>query len=183
MNDIPDLGLHDAVLFDLDGVLTPTAEVHRAAWRELFAPTSRAAARHPTRRATTSSTLTAASATTASRRSSPPGVELAEGAPDDPPEAETVCGLGNRKNAVFQQVLDEEGVAPFAGAVALVDALIAAGVTVAVVSGSRNARTVLAAAGLTARFPLVVGGIEAAELSLASKPAPDAFLHAAAVLG
>lgn len=184
VNDIPDLGLHDAVLFDLDGVLTPTAEVHRAAWRELFAPylASRGAAPYQEsdyfEHLDGRQRYDGVAALLASR-----GLSLPRGAPDDPPEAETVCGLGNRKNAVFQQVLDEEGVAPFAGAVALVDALIAAGVTVAVVSGSRNARTVLAAAGLTARFPLVVGGIEAAELSLASKPAPDAFLHAAAVLG
>lgn len=184
MIDIPDLGLYDAVLFDLDGVLTPTAEVHRAAWRELFAPYLATRGAAPYQESDYFEHLDGrqrydgVAALLASR-----GLSLSRGTPEDPPEAETVCGLGNRKNTVFQRVLDEEGVAPFAGAVALVDALCAAGVTVAVVSGSRNARTVLAAAGLAERFPLVVGGIEAAELSLASKPAPDAFLHAAEVLG
>lgn len=180
----------DAVLFDLDGVVTPTAEVHMHAWSAMF-----------------TSFLTARSA--ADGVAYPPyteqdyfayvdgkprydgvrsfvdsrGIALPEGTPDDPPTAETVCGLGNRKNEAFNQILSSEGVAPYPGSVRLIDDLQRRGIPLAVVSSSRNAPAVLAAAGLADAFAFVMHGGLAAELGLPGKPAPDTFSHAAEVLG
>ncbi len=174
----------DAVLFDLDGVLTPTALVHMHAWARLFEPFLAAHGARPyveqdyfahidgkPRYEGVRSLL-------ASR-----GIELPYGDPTDAPEADTVCGLGNRKNAVFTAVLETEGVAPYPGSVRLVDALLAAGVQVAVVSSSRNAQPVLAAAGLSDRFGLVVDGLVAAAQGLAGKPDPATYRYAADQLG
>ncbi|GAB3921390.1 haloacid dehalogenase [Microlunatus endophyticus] len=175
------LDTYEAVLFDLDGVLTPTAEVHMRAWERMF------------------------NAYLDSRGGQPPyteqdyfdyvdgkprydgvrsflasrGIELPEGTPDDPPDVETVSGLGNRKNVEFSRVLETDGVQAFPGSIRLVDHLEKAGVKVAVVSSSRNARAVLAAAGILDRFPVIVDGNVAAERHLAGKPAPDTFLAAA----
>ena len=174
----------DAVLFDLDGVLTPTAVVHMHAWARLFTPVLAAHGVAPYTDADYFAFIDGkprydgVHSLLASR-----GIELPWGDPSDAPEAETVCGLGNRKNAVFTEVLRTEGVTPYPGSVALVDALIAAGVAVAVVSSSRNAVPVLAAAGLTDRFGVVVDGLVAAARALPGKPAPDTYLDAAAQLG
>src|SRR5690606_16034545 len=111
------------------------------------------------------------------------GLELPWGDPTDPPEADTVCGLGNRKDAVFKRVLREEGVAAYPGSLALLEGLAAHGTRVAVVSSSRNAGTVLEAARLAGRFPVVVDGLSAAAESLASKPHPATYLRAAELLG
>lgn len=181
---LPDLSRYDAVLFDLDGVLTPTADVHREAWRTLFEAYFRERGVAPYTERDYYEHLDGlqrydgVAKILASR-----AIELPWGDPDDPPYEESVCGLGNRKNRAFAQVLEREGVTPFPGAVLLLDALGAAGVPVAVVSGSRNAPAVLASAGLSARFGIVVDGVVAAEIGLPSKPSPAAFLHAAAALG
>jgi HAD superfamily hydrolase (TIGR01509 family) len=106
-------------------------------------------------------------------------IVLPEGSGDDPPEAETVCGLGNRKNAVFSALLETDGVQPYPGSVRLLDRLRKRGVPLAVVSSSRNAPAVLAAAGLTDRFEVVVDGAVAAGDGLSGKPAPDTFVAAA----
>src|SRR5690606_35303128 len=103
--------------------------------------------------------------------------------PSDPPEAQTVCGLGNRKDATFTALLAQEGVRPYPGSVAFLDAAQAAGLAVAVVSSSKNARPVLAAAGLADRFSVVVDGVVAAQESLPGKPEPATFLRAAQDLG
>lgn len=174
----------DAVLFDLDGVLTPTALVHMHAWARLFEPFLAARGARPYVEADYYAHIDGkprydgVRSLLASR-----GIELPDGDPTDAPEADTVCGLGNRKNAVFTSVLESEGVAPYPGSVLLVDALIAAGVQVAVVSSSRNARPVLAAAGLADRFPLVVDGLVAAAQGLAGKPDPATYAYAAEQLG
>ncbi|UYG18225.1 HAD-IA family hydrolase [Brachybacterium huguangmaarense] len=110
------------------------------------------------------------------------GIELPEGSPDDPADAETVCGLGNRKNELVLTMIREEGVAPYPGTVAYLDAL-APDALLAVVSSSRNAEEVLRGAGLRDRFPVVVDGTVAAGLALPGKPAPDTYLHAARELG
>lgn len=110
-------------------------------------------------------------------------ISLPLGDPGDPPEAETVCGLGNRKNVSFAHVLETEGVRPYPGSVLLLDYLATAGVAVAVVSSSKNAEAVLTAAGLRDRFEVVVDGNLATSLGLPGKPAPDTYAHAAAALG
>src|SRR5690606_4421172 len=106
-------------------------------------------------------------------------IEVPWGDPGDPPDADTVCGIGNRKNVVFARVLAQTGVRPYPGSVALLDVLTVAGTPVGVVSSSKNARPVLRAAGILYRFPVVVDGVVAEELHLASKPAPDVFLEGA----
>jgi beta-phosphoglucomutase family hydrolase len=174
----------DAVLFDLDGVLTPTAVVHMHAWARLFAPLLDERGAAPYSDADYFAHIDGrprydgVASLLASR-----GIELPWGEPADSPDAATVCGLGNRKNAVFTQVLETEGVTPYPGSVRLVDALIADGRAVAVVSSSRNAVPVLAAAGLADRFEVVVDGLVAAERGLPGKPAPDTYLDAARQLG
>ncbi|MGC3992582.1 MAG: beta-phosphoglucomutase family hydrolase [Propionicimonas sp.] len=175
----------DAALFDLDGVLTPTAEVHMRAWSRMFnafLPT------HGDQRPYTDADYFAhvdgkprydgVRDLLASR-----GIELPLGDPSDPPEAETVCGLGNRKNAEFAAVLATEGVRPYPGSVRLLDYLTGVGVQVAVVSSSANAQDVLVAAGLRDRFEVVVDGLLARRESIAGKPAPDTYLRAAEALG
>jgi beta-phosphoglucomutase family hydrolase len=173
-----------AVLFDLDGVLTPTAEVHMRAWERMFSGflASRSAAAYTDTdyfaHIDGRPRLDGVRAMLASR-----GIVLPEGTPGDDPALETVAGLGNRKNAAFTAELAERGVAPYPGSVRFLDAVVAAGLGVAVVSSSRNADAVLRAAGLRDRFAVVVDGQAAAAAGLAGKPAPDTYLHAAALLG
>lgn len=167
----------DAVLFDLDGVLTPTAEIHERAWAELFAPwgfTTVDYLAYVDGRPRYDGVRTFL----ASR-----GVELPWGDPTDPPGDTTVCALGNRKNEMFNTVLARDGIAAYAGSLAVLDLLEAAHVPAAVVSSSRNARAVLAAARLTERFPVVVDGLTAAAEGIAGKPHPAMFLRAAELLG
>ncbi len=176
---------YQGVLFDLDGVITPTAEVHMRAWSKMFNTflTTRGMAEPYTdqdyfeyvdgkpRYDGVRSFLTSR------------GIQLPEGLPDDPPTAETVCGLGNRKNEVFGQVLREEGVTAYPGSVRLLESLRERGMKMAIVSSSRNAPDVLDAAGVTGFFDTVVHGGVAAEKGLAGKPAPDTFWEAADELG
>jgi beta-phosphoglucomutase family hydrolase len=176
---------YDAALFDLDGVLTPTAEVHMQAWRQLFTD-------FLTKRGINQPYLDSdyfdyidgkprydgVRALLASR-----GIQLADGDPGDSPDAETVCGLGNRKNEFFAAVLREKGVQPYAGSVQLLDHLAERGTKVAVVTSSRNATAVLEAADLGPRFDVVVDGNVAAEKGLRGKPSPDTFVAAAEELG
>jgi beta-phosphoglucomutase family hydrolase len=180
-----DLTPYDAVLFDLDGVITPTAELHMRAWAEMF--NGFLEAHGVSARYTDDDYFTyvdgkprydGVRSFLLSRE-----IHLPEGDPADEPGAETVCGLGNRKNDVFNAVLERDGIAPYPGSVQLVDALEARGIGMAIVSSSKNARTVLAAAELTERFPVIVDGVVAAARALPGKPRPDTFLLAAAELG
>ncbi len=111
------------------------------------------------------------------------GIELPEGTSDDPAEALTVRGLGNRKNDAFLETLHRDGIAPYPGSVRLLDWLEQRGTRYAVVSSSRNAVQVLQAAGLADRIPVVVDGLVAAAEGLAGKPAPDTYQYAARLLG
>ncbi len=181
---------YDAVLFDLDGVVTPTAEVHMHAWAAMFNAflDERSAAdgvTHPPYTDQDYFSYVDGKPRYDGVRSflAARGITLPEGTPDDPPTAETVAGLGNRKNDAFNRILASDGVTPYPGSVALIDLLHERGKPLAVVSSSRNAPAVLDAAGLTDRFAFVMHGGLAAELGLPGKPAPDTFSHAAEVLG
>ncbi|ROP77456.1 HAD superfamily hydrolase (TIGR01509 family)/beta-phosphoglucomutase family hydrolase [Frigoribacterium sp. PhB107] len=182
--DASRLGELGALLFDLDGVLTPTAEVHMRAWSRLFNDWFDAHGLAPFTDADYFEHVDGrprydgVRAMLASR-----GVELPEGTDDDSADAETVRGLGNRKNAVFAAELDENGVEPYPGSVEFLDRAIALGVKVAVVSSSRNAVPVLVAAGLRDRFDVIVDGAVAAAENIAGKPAPDTYLEGARRLG
>ncbi len=175
----------DTALFDLDGVLTPTADVHMRAWEQMF--TELLAARGVSEPYSDHDYFAyidgkprydGVRSFLASR-----DISLPEGDSGDDPGTETVCGLGNRKNAVFSAVLREEGVRPYPGSVVLLDALAARGTKMAVVSSSRNAPAVLEAAGLSDRFTVVVDGTVATRHGLAGKPSPETFVHAAELLG
>ncbi len=184
-DQLPDLTAFDAVLFDLDGVLTPTASVHMHAWQTMFerlfddwgiAPeyTERDYFEYLDGK----KRYDGVASLLRSR-----DVEVRWGDPSDDPSADTVCGIGNRKNLVFEQVLRQDGIAPYPGSVALLDLLEAAGTPVAVVSSSKNAREVLTVAGLLDRFPVIMDGVIAERDHLPSKPAPDVFVEAAKMLG
>jgi beta-phosphoglucomutase family hydrolase len=176
---------YSAALFDLDGVLTPTAEIHQKAWSEMF---NALLAEYPGVRPYTDEDYfqfvdgkpryDGVRSLLADR-----GIAVPEGSPEDSPDARTVCGLGNRKNEVFVQVLARDGIGPYQGSQHLVDALAARRVEMAVVSSSRNAEAVLRASGLLSRFDVVVDGLLAAEEGLAGKPAPDTYLRGAELLG
>jgi beta-phosphoglucomutase family hydrolase len=176
---------YDAALFDLDGVLTPTAEVHMRAWRRLFTDfLIKRGIDQPYLESDYFSYIDGkprcdgVRAFLASR-----GIQLAEGDPNDSPTAETVCGLGNRKNEFFGEVLREEGVQPYPGSVKLLDHLVQRGTKVAVVTSSKNATAVLEAADLRPRFGVIVDGNVAAEKGFRGKPSPDTFVAAAEQLG
>ena len=111
------------------------------------------------------------------------GIELPWGDPDDPPDADTVCGLGNRKNDAFGQVLARDGVQAYPGSLELMDTLGARGTRMAIVSSSANAPDVLRAAGILDRFDTVVDGAVARRRHLRGKPEPDTFADAADELG
>jgi len=174
----------DAVLFDLDGVITPTAEVHMHAWAELFGPFLEAHGAAPYTDGDYFAHIDGkpryegVAALLEDR-----GIDLPPGEPSDGPDLETVCGLGNRKNALFGEVLRRDGVAPYPGSVDLLDALDRRGTALALVSSSANAPEVLRAAGLVHRFRTVVDGAVARENRLPGKPRPDTYQFAAASLG
>jgi beta-phosphoglucomutase family hydrolase len=187
------LGLPDnivACLFDLDGVLTQTAKVHEAAWKEMFD-----AYLHD-RTASTGDPFRAFESADYDRyvdgkprfdgvRSflESRGIHLPEGSHDDAPGAETIGGLGNRKNQLVLALIHDNGVQPYEGSVRYVHAVIEAGLKRAVVSSSANCRDVLAAAGLAGLFDTIIDGYVAEQRHLRGKPAPDTFLEAAKDLG
>ena len=178
----------DAVLFDLDGVLTTTRTVHAAAWKRAFDEfLSRWDAEHGTTTPFFDTGPDYASyvdgmprqegvrAFLASR-----GIRLpAEGTPDSPADEESIWGLGNRKQLLVEDELERTGVEAFPGSVAWVRELREAGIRTAVVSSSRNCAAVLQLAGISNLFDARVDGQTALELGLPGKPAPDAFLEGA----
>ena len=188
------LGLPEAVhacLFDLDGVLTDTASVHRKAWKAMFDDYLRQRAERDgepfvafdshgdylqyvdgkPRQDGVRSFLRSR------------GIDLPDGNPDDPPDAETVAGLGNRKNEMFQKVLHDDGVEAFSGSRRYLEAVAAAGLGIAVVSSSANTRQVLDVTGLSHFVQQRVDGLTLRDEHIAGKPAPDSFLRAAQLLG
>ncbi|MFI2207254.1 HAD-IA family hydrolase [Streptomyces sp. NPDC020192] len=180
-----------ACLFDLDGVLTQTSKVHPAAWKERFDG-------HLLERATRGGKAYVPfdavgdydeyvdgrpRADGVRTFFGARGVPLPEGSPEDPPEAETVNGLGNRKNELVLRRIREEGVEDYDGSVRYVNAVRAAGLRCAVVSSSANTRDVLRAAGIEDLFDERTDGVVARERRLRGKPAPDTYLEAARGLG
>jgi beta-phosphoglucomutase family hydrolase len=178
-------------LFDLDGVLTKTAEVHSAAWKQMFdAYLEERAERTGTEFAPFDPVndydeyvdgkprYEGVQSFLAAR-----GIELPRGEPSDPPDAETVDGLGNRKNAILLRLIHERGVEPYEGSVRYVEAAREAGLRRAVVSSSTNCRDVLAAAGIEDLFEVRIDGVVAEREHLRGKPAPDTFLAGARALG
>ncbi len=178
-------GRYRAFVFDMDGVLTDTAQVHRRAWTATFAPFLRA---HGDTRPFTAddyrryvdgrSRVDGITSFLASR-----DIRLPVGRVDDPPDRDTVSGLANRKNELFLAEVGAHGVAALPGAAALLARLRAAGVSTAVVTASRNADRVLAAAGLADLFDARIDGNVARAEGLAGKPDPATFLAATARLG
>jgi len=184
-DDLPDLTSYDGVLFDLDGVLTPTADVHMHAWQTMFTELFTAWDIEPPytdddyyRHLDGKQRYDGVASLLRSR-----DIEVPWGDPSDPPTADTVCGIGNRKNDVFAAVLRADGIAPYPGSLALLEQLRAAGTPIGVVSSSKNAEEVLSAAGIRDFFPVVMDGVVAARENLRSKPEPDMFAEGARMLG
>lgn len=173
-----------AALFDMDGVLTQTSALHRAAWKATFDPilaaagqeefTEREYAEHVDGRRR----YDGVREFLASR-----GIVVPEGSPDDPPEANTVCGIGNRKNLAITQAIATEGVQTFPETVTYLRAVRDAGLATAVVTASANGEAVLRAAGLEGLLDGRIDGVIAAREKLPGKPAPDTFLAGAALVG
>jgi beta-phosphoglucomutase family hydrolase len=188
------LGLPETVtacLFDLDGVLTQTAKIHAAAWKQMFDEYLRQRAHKLSEQFVPFDPVRdydeyvdgkprydGVRSFLASR-----GIELPQGTPDDPPAAETVDGLGNRKNELVLRMIHTDGVQPYEGSVRYVEAVREAGLRRAVVSSSTNCRDVLKAAGMLELFEEIVDGHVAEREHLNGKPAPDTFLAGARAVG
>ncbi len=181
----------DAVIFDLDGVVTRTASVHAEAWKRIFDDYLRRRAENNDdpfvpfeietdypRYVDGKPRYDGVRDFLASR-----GITLPEGEPDDPPDRETVCGLGNLKNRLYNQLLESGGVEVFEDTVGQIRAWRKKGFKTAIVSSSKNCAVVLRTAGLTDLFDVRVDGLEAARMGLEGKPAPDIFTEAAKRLG
>ena len=177
-----------ACLFDLDGVLTKTAVVHAAAWKATFDEFLRRR-EGPGFRPFDSvgdydeyvdgrPRADGVRAFLASR-----GIELPEGSDDDPPDQDTVHGLGNRKNDLLLEKIRTDGVEAYPGSLRYIEAVRSAGLRTAVVSSSANCRDVLVSVGMEKCFDVRIDGVVAAERKLPGKPRPDTFLEAAHDLG
>jgi beta-phosphoglucomutase family hydrolase len=188
------LGLPDGVtacLFDLDGVLTQTAKVHAAAWKQMFDEYLRRRAEQQGEKFVPFDQMRdydeyvdgkprydGVKSFLTSR-----GIDLPQGTPDDPPDAETVDGLGNRKNEIVLKMIQDDGVEPYEGSVQYVTAARDAGLRRAVVSSSTNCRDVLTAAGILDLFEEIIDGHTTEREHLNGKPAPDTYLAGAKAVG
>jgi beta-phosphoglucomutase family hydrolase len=180
-----------ACLFDLDGVLTKTAAVHAVAWKAVFdAFLSERAKRDGEPLVPFDSVLDYDEYVDGKHRNdgvrsflASRGIRLEEGTHDDPPELDTVAGLGNRKNQLVLSMFHDQGVDPYEGSIRYVHAVLDAGLRCAVVSASENCAEFLSAAGIADLFELRVDGVVAEREHLRGKPAPDTYLAAAERLG
>jgi trehalose 6-phosphate phosphatase len=181
----------DAVIFDLDGVLTKTAAVHAAAWKALFDRYLRERARREgmsfqpfdldtdyRRYVDGKPRADGVRDFLASR-----GITLPEGTPMDSADTETIWGLGNRKNRAFLDRLSEDGVETYASTVTFIRDLRKLGLKTAIISASENCAMVLAASDTTSLFDAKVDGVDSRKIGIRGKPAPDIFLEAARRLG
>ena len=185
------LGLPDqitACLFDLDGVLTQTAKVHDKAWKQTFDEFLRKRdgddfkefdPEHDYDEYVDGKPRYDGVRSFLESR----GISLPDGSPDDPPSAETICGIGNRKNDLVLKLIKEQGVEAYEGSVRFVREARDAGLRRAVVSSSANCKDVLVAAGIEDLFEERIDGKVADEQHLKGKPAPDTFLAGARALG
>lgn len=180
-----------ALCFDLDGVLTQTAKVHATAWKQMFdeylherAKRSGGgfrefdAAEDYDEFVDGKPRYDGVSSFLESR-----GIELPQGSPSDPPSAETIDGLGNRKNELVQKLIHDKGVQPYEGSVRFVRAAREAGYPCAVVSSSTNCRDVLRVTHIEDLFDVVIDGVVAQQQNLRGKPAPDTFIAGARAIG
>jgi beta-phosphoglucomutase family hydrolase len=180
------LGLPDnitALLFDLDGVLTGTAALHRAAWKETFDPLLAQHGQQPFTDDDYNNYVDGRprfDGVRAFLRSR--GIDLPEASPDAAPSYDSIQGTGNRKNARVQEIIAERGVAPYAGSRRYVEAAKQAGLRIAVVTSSANAVAVLDAADLSRYVEARIDGVVITERKLNGKPAPDSFLAGAEAL-
>jgi beta-phosphoglucomutase family hydrolase len=180
-----------AGLFDLDGVLTKTAILHAQAWKAMFDEYLGARAKRtgeelqPFDQVSDYDRYVDGKPRYDGVRSflEARGIELPQGTPEDPPDRETICGLGNRKNELVLRLIRERGVETYPGSVRYLDTARHAGLACAVVTSSANAEKVLRAAGLAGHFRARVDGVVAAREHLKGKPAPDTYLAAARRLG
>ena len=175
----------DAAIFNLDGVVTRIARLQASAWKRLFDTYLR-------ERASQQGEDYRYFDSTLDYRRYIDGrprcqaikhfllarhIDLPKGEPDDPPERDTICGLGNRKNLIFDQIVEEEGIAVYGCTIALIHRLRKAGIKTAVVSASKHCDLVLERGGITDLFDTRIDGMEAERLDLDSKPDPDIFLE------
>jgi len=180
----------DAVVFDMDGVVTETATVHAAAWKKLFDTFLERRAGDsgeafvPFEHADYERYVDGKNRYDGVRSFlESRGIELPEGTPDDPPGSGTVCAMGNAKDAYFLTHVREEGVKPYPSTIRLIEDLRSRGVKIGLVSASRNAEEVLVAVGALDLFDERVDGVVAADMGLKGKPDPATFLEAARRLG
>jgi beta-phosphoglucomutase family hydrolase len=176
-----------ACLFDLDGVLTSTAVLHERAWKQTFDDflrerdgdaftefTDRDYIQYVDGRPRADGVRTFLTSR---------GIDLPEGEPDDPPDAATINGVGNRKNVLLLRVIEEQGVSAYPGSLRYLEAVRDAGLAIAVVTSSANGAAVLKAAGLDRFVEARIDGIEIVTRKLRGKPAPDSFIAGAEALG
>lgn len=186
-----DFNQYDAWLFDMDGVVTDTAGVHATAWKTMFDEFLGIQARDtglPFKEFTLEGDYhtyvdgkpryDGVDAFLRSR-----GIELPWGSGNDQPEALTVCGLGNRKNVLFNQVLERQGAQLFQSTKRLIDTLKSRGKRVAIVTSSKNCDTVLRSVNMDRVFEAQVDGVVASDRKIPGKPNPDTYLEAAKLLG
>lgn len=175
---------YQAVLFDLDGVLTPTSELHQRAWEQMFNDylsglgisepyTENDYFRYVDGKPRYEGVLSFLTSR---------GIKIPAGDPGDDPTTDSVAGLGNRKNSYFNQLLARDGIQPYPGSLDLLVYLRSIGFDMAVVSSSCNAKAVLKSAGLTDFFSVIMDGHLAGHLGLPGKPASDVFVRAALML-
>jgi beta-phosphoglucomutase family hydrolase/RpiB/LacA/LacB family sugar-phosphate isomerase len=182
---------YDAVLFDMDGVITDTATLHATSWKTMF---DEYLQRWAMRNSVPYRPFDIAVEYKLHVDGKPRydgvrdflksrGIELPEGAPNDPPTVETICGLGNRKNELVNEVIASCGVEAYPGSVAFIRYLRGMRISTAIVTSSQNCQAVLHAAKIDDLFDARVDGEVLSEYGIAGKPAPDSFLKAAEMLG
>jgi beta-phosphoglucomutase family hydrolase len=182
---------YDAVLLDLDGVITDTASIHAACWKQMFdeylqkRATQIGEVFRPFDIATDYRLYVDGKPRYDGVRDflTSRGMRLPQGSPDDPPQAETLDGLGNRKNDLVNKIIEDKGVEPYEGSVKLLLQLRRQGFKIAVVTSSQNCTAVLKSAKLDDFFDVQVDGNVIHMQHLAGKPAPDTYLMAAKLLG